>query len=443
MVLFDIVAGRRYPIGQRTLMPVPTRHPARLDCRRALLKLTTAYVSVGLLTGVGLAATVSPPYQIGTWQGFRPAAITYTFDDDLPNQYSIAVPMFNTKAFKMTLFTVTTWLPGGAWSPVQTAASFGHEVASHTVTHTDLSASAAAVVTNELQNSQSNINANVTVQKCVTIAYPYCRPPANASIVSSYYIAGRGCSGQLVPSTPADFLNISSFVCGSQGLLQFQDIKAKADAAVTARSWCVYLIHAIDNDIGYSPLPSATLQATLNYFSTNQSKFWVETFGHVVCYIRERNAASVTEISNTTDSITVRVTDDLDDSIYNYPITLRRPLPANWPGATVAQNDISIPAQFINLNWTNFVTFDVVPDGGDVTLSKLVVPIVISNPLLTTPTNFSFRLDGQAGARYAIYGSSDLMNWTPFQTNILTSTYTNCTVAVAAAPQFYRVKWIP
>ena len=227
------------------------------------------------------------------------------------------------------------------------------------------------------------------------------------------------------------------------GLLQFQDIKAKADAAAAARSWCVYLIHAIDNDNGYSPLPSATLQATLNYLSTNQSKFWVETFGHVVCYIRERNAASVMEVSNTTDSITVRVTDNLDDSLYHYPITLRRPLPANWPGAAVSQANKSIPTQFINVNSTNFVTFDVVPDGGDVTVSKLVVPVIISNPVLTPAPGFSFRFDGQAGARYVVYGSGDLVNWMPVQTNILASTYTNSTVAASAALQFYRVQWAP
>lgn len=426
------------------LMPAPTPLLPYLDLRRALLKLLAVSVILGPLTAcVGLAGTVSAPYQIGSWQGFRQAAITYTFDDDLPNQYSVAVPMFNAKGFKMTLFTVTSWLPGGSWSPVQTAAYYGHEIASHTVTHPDLSTSSAAVVTNELQNSQSSINANLPVQKCITLAYPYCNPPANSAIVSSYYIAARGCSGQLVPSTPADFLNISSFVCGSQGLLQYQDIKAKADAAAAARSWCVYLIHAIDNDNGYSPLPSATLQATLNYLSTNQSKFWVETFGHVVCYIRERNAASVAETSTTNDSITIQVTHNLDNAIYNYPITLRRPLPPNWPGAAVSQNNNSIPAQFTNLNSTNFVTFDVVPNGGDVLLSKMVVPVVISNPALTTPTSFSFRLDGQAGARYVVYGSGDLVNWTPLQTNILVSSYANWMIPAVAAPQFYRIKWAP
>ena len=411
---------------------------------RNLLRAGTGFCLILMVTAsIGLAGTVSPPYQIGTWAGFRPAAITFTFDDDLPNQYAIAVPMFNAKGFKLTLFTVTTWLPGGAWAPVQTAALAGHEIASHTVTHSNLSTLSATLVTNELKNSQAAIDANVTIQKCTTLAYPYCVPPANGAIVPAFYIAARGCSGQLVPATPGDFINISSFVCGSEGLLQFADIKSKADAAEAANSWCVYLIHAIDNDNGYSPLPSATLQASINYLSTNQNKFWVETFGNVVRYIRERNGASVTETSSTNDSITVQVTDNLDDTIYNHPITLRRPLPANWPGAAVSQNNKAVPAQTVILNSTNYVMFDVVPDAGEVIISKVVQASILSKPVLASPSNFAFRLDGQVGARYAIYSSSDLLNWSPTQTNRLLGGYTNLTVAAPPTLQFYRAQWVP
>jgi peptidoglycan/xylan/chitin deacetylase (PgdA/CDA1 family) len=146
-------------------------NPAALSFERyrgpAFSKHRAASLAVAVLATSSIqAGTVNPPYQIGTWQGFRPAAVSYTFDDDLPNQYSIPVPMFNAKGFKMTLFTVTTWLPGNSWTPVQTAAAYGHEVASHTVTHPDLTGVYGAGLTNELQNSHSAINANVFGQEC-------------------------------------------------------------------------------------------------------------------------------------------------------------------------------------------------------------------------------------------------------------------------------------
>ena len=393
---------------------------------------------------VGRGGSVAAPYAIGTWEGFRPAAISYTFDDDLPNQYAIAVPMFNARGFKLTLFTVTTWLPNSSWSGVQTAAVFGHEIASHTITHPNtLAGLSLAQQTNELANSQSAINANVTNESCLTLAYPYCVEGSEA-ITGTYYIAARGCSGSLVPSTPANFLNISSFVCGPAGSINSAAaFNSQANAAAAANSWCVYLIHAIDNDNGYSPLASATLQASLDYLSTNRNKFWVETFGNVVRYIRERNASSVLETTNAANRITLQVTNSLKNSIYNFPITLRRPLPTNWLAAAVLQNNHAVSAQLLTVNSTNYVMFDVVPNGGDVVLTKSVLPFSMSNPVLATPTNLTFRIDGQAGASYAICASTDLITWLPVQSNTLASSPTNLTVDASAGCQFFRAQWSP
>ncbi len=392
---------------------------------------------------VSRAGSVAAPYEIGTWEGFRPAAISYTFDDNLPNQYAIAVPMFHAAGFKLTLFTVVnTWVGTFTWSQAQMAAAYGEEIASHTMTHPTLTAVPAAQLTNELANSQSNINVQITNELCVTLAYPNCVVP-NESIVAQYYIAARGCSGQLVTSTPLDFMNISSFVCGSAGSIQTAaQFNNQANAAAVAKAWCVYLIHALDSDNGYSPLPSATLQASLNYLSANQDKFWVETFGNVVRYIRERNASSVTETASSMNSLTVQVTNILNNLIYNYPITLRRPVPANWPAVAVTQNNQPITARLVAINSTNYVMFDVVPNGGDIVLSKTVLPFTLSNPVVTPPS-LSFRLNGQTGVTYTVCSSTDLVNWLPVQSNTLVDVYTNVTVGTADALQFYRAQWAP
>jgi oligosaccharide reducing-end xylanase len=396
------------------------------------------------LLSAATAGPVAAPYEIGTWQGFRPAAITYTFDDNLPNQYAIAVPMFHAEGFKIKLFTVVnTWVSTFTWAQTQTAASFGDEIASHTMTHPTLTSVSATQLTNELANSQSNINYQVSNELCVTLAYPNCAVP-NEAVVAQYYIAARGCSGQLVPSTPADFLNISSFVCGSAGSIQTPaQFNSEANAAAKAKSWCVYLIHALANDNGYSPMPSATLQASLDYLNTNRSTFWVETFGNVVRYVKERNASSVTETATADNSITVQVTNSLNNTIYNYPITLRRPLPAGWLAAAVSQNNQPVSAQPISVNSTNFVMFDVVPNGGDIVLSKSVLPFTLGNPVLTTPASLSFLLNGQTGVTYTVCSSTDLVNWLPLQSNTLVDTSTGVTVNASPTFQFYRAQWTP
>ena len=321
-----------------------------------------------IVINAGYSRTIEPPYEVGSWQGFRQAAVSYTYDDGCSNQFAIAIPMFDEFDFKLTLFTVTSWSPD--WAVLQEAASEGHEIASHTVTHTNLSGLSIAQQTTELKNSQDIINSHITGQKCVTLAYPYC-VPSNQELTEQYYIAARHCQGYIESATPTNFYQISSLICGNLGSVKTAaNFSQKFENTLTSKGWCVLLIHGIDNDGGYSPLPSSTLRESLEYLNDRKDKFWVSTFGNVVRYIKERNTASVTELSNQDNRITLKVTDTLDDTIYNYPITLRRPLPQNWTSAYVLQNCVAASASIVEVDSTKYVMFDVVPDRGDVVLSK-------------------------------------------------------------------------
>jgi oligosaccharide reducing-end xylanase len=398
--------------------------------QHTLLKaLSYICVLATLTAGVNRASNV--PYEIGTWRGFRPAAMSYTFDDGCSNQFSVAIPMFDAKGFKLTLFTVTsTMFPG--WPKLQSAASNGHEIASHTMTHTRLATLSDEEQIKELKNSRDAINANIPGQKCVTMAYPYC-VEGKDSLTSQYYMAARTCSQQLVPSTPANWMNISSFVCGSLGSVKtVQDFNARADSAAASKAWCVYLLHGIDNDGGYSPVTTSTLHGGLDYLAANRDKFWVDTFGNVVRYILERNAASVTETANTKDRITLSLTDSLDGSVFNYPITLRRPLPQGWSAASVSQKHKALPAQIVSVNSTNYVMFDVVPNGGDIILSKSDVAPVLINPPRTNATSFNFRLNDQIGIRDPIEPSTSLASPSSVQANIPATTSGNFSIAASS-----------
>jgi oligosaccharide reducing-end xylanase len=316
--------------------------------------------------------TVDPPYEVGTWQGFRTAAITYTFDDGRPGLYSSAIPMFNEPnfGFKLTAFIVTNW-SSSDWTALQAAAAEGHEIASHTVSHPALSGLSLENLTAELVNSQNIINSHIPGQQCDTLAYPNCdsNPTVRAN-TALYYIAARGCSGVIEANTPADFYNISSFVCGVLGVNTPADFNSKFASTASSKGWCIFLIHGLDDDDWYSPLSSATLRASLDYLNTHRSTFWVDTFGNVVRYIRERNAVSVTELSDLGSTITVQVTDPLGDANYSYPITIRRPLPGGWSSAFVSQDGRAVASSIVDVNSTAYVMFDVVPDDGNVVLSK-------------------------------------------------------------------------
>ena len=314
------------------------------------------------------AQTIDSPYEVATWRGFTEAAITYTFDDGCPNQYVIAIPMLNKLNFNGTFFIVTTWSP--KWSALRDAAAQGQEVASHTVTHPNLGKISEAEQKMELENSYDTIQAHIPGLHGMTMAYPYCVRGID-SLTSACYFAARGCQGFIERSTPADFLNISSIICGNLGAVKtFIDFKTKDEAAAASGGWCVYLIHGIDNDGGYSPLSSDTMRKGLEYLNVNRDKYWVETFGNVVRYIRERNSLFIKEPETTGSAIRIQVGDTLPDGIYNYPVTIRRPLPEKWKNVTGWQNRKELSTKIVTSGQKNYVQFDVIPNKGEVTLKK-------------------------------------------------------------------------
>ncbi len=330
-----------------------------------------------LFTEVCNSQSVDSLYEVGTWQGFKKGAVSFTFDDNTANQLSVVMPMFDEYGYKMTFFPVINWGPN--WTAYQAAALNGHEIGSHTVSHTSFGTLTNEQQSQELINSQNVINSHIQSQKCITIAYPNC-VVGNETLCSQYYIAARGCSGAIVPKTPPDFMNISSIVCGSQGSIQrTSDFINKINAAGSSNGWIVFLIHAIDNESGYSPTSSTELNGALDYLNENKDKYWEATFGNVVRYIKERNNVSVKQVSVEDTLITFDVTDTLDNSIYNYPITIRRVLPQDWTSATISQNGIEINSQIDSVNEKNYIMFDVVPDSGTIHIKKENITGVLEN----------------------------------------------------------------
>lgn len=343
-----------------------------------------AAVMVPFFCHTAPARTIDSPYQVGTWPGFRTAALSYTFDDNCSNQLAVAVPLFNQYSLKVTLFTVTSWVT--SWTGLKNAAAQGHEIASHTVTHVSLGGLSNATQDNELKNSRDAINTNITNQKCVTMAYPNCVEASDA-ITSSYYFAARGCSGAIEPKTPVKFMNISSFVCGSTGsYTTAQSLNGLANQAINSGGWCILLIHGIDNDGGYSPIASAVLSSHVHFVDSLKSVLWVSTFGNVARYVRERDSVSVKELSSNANSVTLQVTDNLDSSIFNYSVTVRRPLPAGWTQISVTQKGQRLNSSIAGQN----VMFDVVPNRGDIVLSSSVTSVAAGSRQTSSPAPQGF-----------------------------------------------------
>jgi aryl-phospho-beta-D-glucosidase BglC (GH1 family) len=312
----------------------------------------------------------SSQYEVGTWQGFTDAAVTYTFDDLSQKQIPVAVPLLDKYGLKATFYPIVDQNPN--WIDLRKLAANGHEIGSHTVTH-PTTIKGIPTEEDELKNSKAEIEKQIPDNKCITIAYPYCIA-GTESLVSKYYIAGRCCQGQIESKSP-DFYTISSIAVGSETTYKSGlSLNTKVNEAATAKGWCVFLVHGIDSDGGYSQIASSALDSNFTYVSENKSKFWVSSFSNVARYKKERNAATVQEISAQEKSIILKVTDSLDDSIYNYPLSIRRALPAEWSSASVSQKGSPVPSSIVTDGPTKYVMFDVIPDNGEITISIEAAP---------------------------------------------------------------------
>lgn len=355
-----------------------------------ILRSSFTILLVIFLNEISFGRVIDSLYEVGTWKDFRSGAVSFTFDDNCSNQTAIALPMFDQYGYKMTFFSVINWGPN--WSKLQSAVNNGHEVGSHTMTHTSLNTLSTGDQTNELKNSQDAINSHITGQKCVTIAYPNCLE-GDGVLCGQYYLAARGCSGVVESSTPADFMNISSFVCGDQGSIKTpQDFKTKADVAASSKGWVVFLIHGIDNDGGYSPVTSTNLHGALDSLAAHSEKYWIATFGTVARYVKERNDVSIIETSVTDSCITLSAEHTLDSAMYSIPLTIRRQMPDAWSSVVAMQAGKVVRDTIVEINSKRYVMFDVVPNGGEITLSaSSVTGITLSknSPLsLTLQQNF-------------------------------------------------------
>jgi len=239
------------------------------------------------------------------------------------------------------------------------------------VAHPKLDSISEARQTVELSDSKNKIENNITGSTCVTIAYPFCSC-SNSKLCSEFYIGARSCDGYVVPSTPADFMHISSINCGMEGPGKTAiDLNKKVESAIPQNGWCVFLFHGIDNDRAYSPMSSEQLETHLRYVQINKANYWVATFGNVIRYIRERNAAILTVKSETMTRINLQLTDTLDNAIYNYPVSIRRPMPKGWKGVNVMQGDKKRSAFLVKKDKVVYIQFDAVPNAGMIIINKL------------------------------------------------------------------------
>jgi peptidoglycan/xylan/chitin deacetylase (PgdA/CDA1 family) len=219
---------------------------------------------VHLLPGNGFLQT--DDYALSEAQtppGFSRPMVSLTFDDGSQAFYQDALPLLDAKGFKTTQYVPTAGLTTTSPDPflmtraqLRELADDGHEIGSHTITHSDLAKLDDADLTRELRESKTLLE-NIAGRPVTGIAYPF--GSYEARVIEKAEALGYE-SGRSVEDGYNGILDLERFDIRGQNVLDtttIDDFKSWVDYARTHDYWLVVIYHEIVPD-GTTPGPYDT-----------------------------------------------------------------------------------------------------------------------------------------------------------------------------------------
>jgi len=186
--------------------------------------------------------------------GFTRPLVSLTFDDGYVNEYTQALPLLKADGFASTQFIITDLIGTKGYmtkAEIQTMSKDGHEIASHTVTHDDMTQETASQLLTELSTSQSALK-TLTGTTVYDLAYPY--GLYNSTVlaqVPAYYQAARGVEDGLNSKD-----NFNAYDLKVQNVFNTTTTAQVADWVKQAQmtdTWLILVYHSVDPNVN-SPI---------------------------------------------------------------------------------------------------------------------------------------------------------------------------------------------
>ena len=228
-----------------------------------------------------LLAPEGETLKIVSWNGSK-GAVSFTFDDGDPSHLSVAIPELDKRKLHGTFFLIVKSM-GGA-GPWKAAAATGHEIASHSATHSQPAQFKPDQEEAEVAGAAKSLEQTFG-HPMVSFAYPFSAitPSLKGKIEKTHLLARGGAGPLILPDAEPDWLNLVSQVTLTETKVDVY--KGWIDEAVTKGAWSIFMIHGLEGtQWGYSPIKKADFAATLD--TVKDKDLWVAPFGEVGAYFR-------------------------------------------------------------------------------------------------------------------------------------------------------------
>ncbi len=321
------------------------------------------------------------------WAGNAKSAFAVTFDDGYQAHYKYAFPILQKYNIPATFFLNSGFVVNkgqtqieryGFWEEFKEMSDAGMEMASHSLTHQNLTALEYDALKKELEQDKANIEKNIG-KLCTSHAYPYC---LHNDIVdyytSSMFVASRQCGDMFnnIPTTDADWASINSEMLIwdyprsiANDKKDFETMKQNINRL--NGNFGVILMHEVlpFNKLSTSNTYEITTTEYLEDLAAELAaqqeagNLWVTTFSSIACYSKERQNLRVSKEVISEDSIRYNFTTWLDTAIYRTPLTMEWSVPEGWSEVIVVKmcGDMVVSEEHMTPE-DGKIMFDIIPD---------------------------------------------------------------------------------
>ncbi len=265
------------------------------------------------------------------------------------------------------------------WNELKKYQNEGHEMASHSVSHSYLCVLDSTNLEYELANSREEILNRLGPGATFSAECPF---GIEDGRVMQYGDRLYHALRNRMPRPYLDELDRSSqadptkshkeYVQWQRGPLSKTSMslmKSWVDTALKKDDiWLVLVFHGIDG-IGWEPLTHQELDEYFSYIKKREGNIWEATFKDVTKYMRERVAASV-QSAESPKEITVTLTHALNPVVYDLPLTLKTYVPKDWGMVKVSQGGHQKTITASRDSNGSFVMYRAMPNGKKVVLTE-------------------------------------------------------------------------
>lgn len=207
-------------------------------------------------------------------------------------------------------------------------------------------------------------------QKVLTFATPWGRmsDEAEKEIAKNHY-ANRLAGGS-VPNNPKkmDFMYLKSYIFNNSTA---QEMSQWVEDAISSKGWSIILLHSCvagEQSDGLN-ISQALFSKYLDYLDTKKDSVWIASFNEVVAYTKEARGANI-EIAEEENKLTIKVTDELPDELFDHPLTMKVNINSDWTEVEAKQDKTDLKPTVYTENGKAYININIIPDGGDIVITS-------------------------------------------------------------------------